>query len=174
MRRRTNIEDLILSFEEGLQMIFLVILGVAAIALLISAIRTSIAFEADAAEINPYQQIWDNATDDEKSLTVRILALEAQGEPYEGEMAVVEVIFNRVLSEEFPDSIYGVLSQPGQFAAWRYLKDPYNRPTLDEYRAIDDVVLYGRTILPENYVFFATRKVNGRDFIKIGNHYFSH
>lgn len=174
MRRRTSIEDLILSIEEGLQMIFLAILGAAAIALLISAIWTSIAFEAHAAEINPYQQIWDNATDDEKSLTVRILALEAQGEPYEGEMAVVEVIFNRVLSEEFPDSIYGVLSQPGQFAAWRYLKDPYNRPTLDEYHAIDDVVLNGRTILPEGYVFFATRKVNGSGFIKIGNHYFSH
>ena len=103
----------------------------------------------------------------------RILALEAQGEPYEGERAVVEVILNRVISPEWPDTIYDVLSQRGQFAAWKYLEHPYNRPTVAEYQLIEDTVLAGPEILPDGYVYFATSKVNGSGFIKIKNHYFS-
>lgn len=124
--------------------------------------------------VNVYQQIWSNASEEERELVAAILAMEAQGEPYEGERAVVEVILNRVASPEWPDTIYGVLSQKGQFAVWRYRDNPYNTPTLAEYQLIEDTVLAGPEILPENYVYFATSKVNGRDFIKIKSHYFSH
>ena len=123
--------------------------------------------------VNAYQQVWDEASDYEKDLVARILALEAQGEPYEGERAVVEVILNRVISPEWPDTIYDVLSQRGQFAAWKYLDRPYNVPTISEYQLIEDTVLAGPEILPEGYVYFATSKVNGSGFIRIKNHYFS-
>ena len=124
--------------------------------------------------VSVYQQIWDAATAEEKELVAVVLAMEAQGEPYEGERAVVEVILNRVASPEWPDTIYGVLSQKGQFAVWRYRDNPYNTPTLAEYQLIEDTVLAGPEIIPENYVYFATSKANGRDFIKIKGHYFSH
>ena len=39
------------------------------------------------------------------------LYFEARGEPVEGQFAVAEVILNRVKSEEFPDSICGVINQ---------------------------------------------------------------
>jgi len=123
--------------------------------------------------VNAYQQVWNNASDYEKDLVARILALEAQGEPYEGERAVVEVILNRVISPEWPDTIYDVLSQRGQFAAWKYLDKPYNQPTVAEYQLIEDTVRTGPEILPEGYVYFATSKVNGSGFIRIKNHYFS-
>lgn len=125
------------------------------------------------AAVNAYLQVWDDASDYERDLVARILALEAQGEPYEGERAVVEVILNRVLSPEWPDTIYDVLSQRGQFAAWKYLDHPYNTPTVSEYQLIEDTVLAGPEILPEGYVYFATSKVNGSGFIRIKNHYFS-
>lgn len=123
--------------------------------------------------VNAYQTVWDDASDYERDLVARILALEAQGEPYEGERAVVEVILNRVISPEWPDTIYDVLSQRGQFAAWKYLDKPYNVPTVSEYQLIEDTVLAGPEILPEGYVYFATSKVNGSGFIRIKNHYFS-
>lgn len=123
--------------------------------------------------VNAYRQVWNDASDYEKDLVARILALEAQGEPYEGERAVVEVILNRVISPEWPDTIYDVLSQRGQFAAWKYLDRPYNVPTVSEYQLIEDTVLAGPEILPEGYVYFATSKVNGSGFIRIKNHYFS-
>ncbi|WP_027340272.1 cell wall hydrolase [Halonatronum saccharophilum] len=42
---------------------------------------------------------------------------EARGEPYEGQVAVAAVIINRVLSDEFPNNIYDVVYQKGQFSA---------------------------------------------------------
>ena len=42
---------------------------------------------------------------------------EARGEPYEGKVAVAAVILNRVKSSSFPNSISGVVYQPGAFDA---------------------------------------------------------
>ena len=39
----------------------------------------------------------------------RIIEAEASGEPFKGKVAVGEVILNRVKSEEFPDTIWGVI-----------------------------------------------------------------
>jgi len=42
---------------------------------------------------------------------------EARGEPYEGQIAVAAVIINRMKSQSFPNTIYGVIFQPGAFTA---------------------------------------------------------
>lgn len=42
---------------------------------------------------------------------------EARGEPYEGQVAVAGVILNRLKSQSFPNTIYGVIFQPGAFTA---------------------------------------------------------
>ncbi|MDQ6419194.1 spore cortex-lytic enzyme [Paenibacillus sp. LHD-117] len=42
---------------------------------------------------------------------------EARGEPYEGQVAVAAVILNRVRSESFPNTVYGVIFQPRAFTA---------------------------------------------------------
>lgn len=39
----------------------------------------------------------------------KIIHAEAQGEPFEGKIAVGNVILNRVESKEFPDTVYGVI-----------------------------------------------------------------
>lgn len=45
---------------------------------------------------------------------------EARGESYTGQLAVASVILNRVDHRNFPDTIYGVITQPYQFS---YLQD---------------------------------------------------
>lgn len=42
---------------------------------------------------------------------------EARGEPYEGQVAVAAVILNRVEHPDFPDTVGGVIFQPGAFTA---------------------------------------------------------
>jgi N-acetylmuramoyl-L-alanine amidase len=42
---------------------------------------------------------------------------EARGEPYEGQVAVAAVILNRLKSSSFPNTIYGVIFEPGAFTA---------------------------------------------------------
>ena len=55
----------------------------------------------------------------ELSLLARLVNGEARGEPYIGQVAVAAVVLNRVRSNEFPDTISGVIFQPGAFdAVW--------------------------------------------------------
>ncbi len=50
-------------------------------------------------------------------LIARAINGEARGEPYEGQVAVGAVILNRVSSPSFPNTISGVIYQPGAFTA---------------------------------------------------------
>ena len=59
--------------------------------------------------------------DSSSDRSVRLLAAciygESRGEPYKGQVAVGAVILNRVKSSKFPNSIAGVIYQPGAFDA---------------------------------------------------------
>ena len=50
-------------------------------------------------------------------LMARAINGEARGEPYEGQVAVGAVILNRVKDSRFPNSISGVIYEPGAFTA---------------------------------------------------------
>ena len=49
------------------------------------------------------------------NLLARLVYGEARGEPYTGQVAVAAVVLNRVKSSKFPNSIAGVIYQPGAF-----------------------------------------------------------
>ena len=53
----------------------------------------------------------------EVQLLARAINGEARGESYEGQVAVGAVILNRVKDPNFPNSIAGVIYQPGAFTA---------------------------------------------------------
>ena len=105
-----------------------------------------------------------------------VLALEAQSEGLTGEIAVCEVILNRVLSERFPDTVHGVLSQRGQFSTYkmRGSRKAWATPGELEDDAISEVLRNGPSVLPsEKYVYFdSLGGVNGRRKIRIGGHTF--
>ena len=49
-------------------------------------------------------------------LLARLISAEARGEPYVGQVAVGAVVLNRVEHPSFPNSISGVIDQPGAFS----------------------------------------------------------
>jgi len=49
------------------------------------------------------------------NLLARLVYGEARGEPYTGQVAVAAVVLNRVKSSKFPNSVAGVIYQPGAF-----------------------------------------------------------
>lgn len=49
-------------------------------------------------------------------LLARVISAEARGEPYVGQVAVGAVILNRTESPSFPDTVPGVVYQPGAFS----------------------------------------------------------
>lgn len=129
--------------------------------------------EQEEQEEQEYQNRWGiQLTEEEIDLLAKILWVEARGESEAGQKAVVEVVFNRMVSEEFPDTLYDVLSQkkPVQFASWK-LRDKAE-PTEKEYTSIY-AVLNGETcVVREDTVYFATKKLTRNLDIKIDGHYF--
>lgn len=58
-----------------------------------------------------------NLSENDIRLMANAVYGEARGEPYEGQVAVAAVILNRVKSPNFPDTVSGVIFQPGAFTA---------------------------------------------------------
>ena len=59
----------------------------------------------------------NDTTDADIQLLARAINGESRGEPYEGQVAVAAVILNRVEHASFPNTISGVIYQPGAFTA---------------------------------------------------------
>jgi N-acetylmuramoyl-L-alanine amidase len=64
-----------------------------------------------------YQSSRATSTRDETYMLAQAINGEARGEPYIGQVAVAAVILNRVEHPSFPNSISGVIFQPGAFTA---------------------------------------------------------
>lgn len=50
------------------------------------------------------------------NLLARVISAEARGESYEGQVAVGAVVLNRIEHSSFPDTMSGVIYQPGAFS----------------------------------------------------------
>lgn len=108
-------------------------------------------------------------TDEEVELLARMVWVEAQGEPVEGQQAVAEVVLNRIAADNFPDTLKGVVYAEGQFRSTEYLHDA--KPTQTQYDAVERA-LNGPYVVPKDVVFFATYAVNKSVWGKIGGHTF--
>lgn len=101
-----------------------------------------------------YEEDYENnlyeISDWEYEMLVYTVYHESGNQSFECKQAVASVVVNRVNHEAFPDSVYSVLTQDGQFIGdYSYCYTP------DEecYQAVDSILSYGST-LPENVVYF--------------------
>lgn len=76
---------------------------------------------------------------DDVALLARVVSAEARGEPYTGQVAVAAVILNRIEHPSFPNTLAGVIYQPGAFSC---LTDGgINAPVADSaYKAVRDAI----------------------------------
>lgn len=99
---------------------------------------------------------------------------EARGEPFEGQVAVIEVVFNRMLSEAFPDTVEEVVFQKlGR--VWQFSPAPYlytAEPGETQYEAIYTALSETEYTITAETVFFSTKPYNEKISAIIGNHYF--
>ena len=73
------------------------------------------------------------------ALLAKIVSAESRGESYEGQVAVAAVILNRIEHPSFPNTLAGVIYQPGAFSC---LTDGgVNAPVADSaYKAVRDAI----------------------------------
>ncbi|HZG73126.1 MAG TPA: spore cortex-lytic enzyme, partial [Chondromyces sp.] len=101
---------------------------------------------------------------------------EARGEPYEGQVAVAAVILNRVESSNFPDTVSGVIFEPGAFTAvadgqiWLTPNETSKKAVIDAINGWDPT---GNALYYFNPVTATSAWIWGRPQIKkIGKHIF--
>ena len=108
-------------------------------------------------------------TYEEKMLLARMVWVEAQGEPFEGQQAVAEVVLNRLAADNFQDTLRGVIYADGQFRSVPKLDDA--EPNQTQFEAVEQA-FEGPYVLPIDVVFFATYAVNKNVWGQIGGHIF--
>lgn len=108
-------------------------------------------------------------SDGDMELVARLVWVEAQGEPDDGQQAVAEVVLNRLYSDRFPDTVRGVIYAENQFRGTQYISEA--EPTQTQYEAVERA-LYGPYILPMDVTHFATYAVNKDVWGTIGGHTF--
>lgn len=123
------------------------------------------------ADTNTYEQNLE--------LLARAVNGEARGEIYEGQVAVAAVILNRVKHPSFPNTIAGVIYQPGAFTA---VNDGQIHASLDKsstvYKACQDALNgwdpSGGAIYYYNPAKTTNKWIYSRPVVKVlGNHTFA-
>ena len=113
-------------------------------------------------------------TEEDAYILACLVYHEARGEPFEGQAAVVEVVFNRCLSDEFPDTVEEVVFQK-YGDVWQFSPAPYlytAEPDETQYSAVMYAYNAEEPIVPPETVFFSTSPYNEHVTAIIGNHYF--
>lgn len=115
--------------------------------------------------------------DEQLNLLSKLVAAEARGESYEGQVAVAAVVLNRVQDSRFPNSLEGVIYQKNAFSV---VKDGHIniQATEESYNAVKDA-LYGND--PTNdAIYFWNPDISTCNWIntlnphlRIGNHVFA-
>jgi len=123
-------------------------------------------------------------TEDEIDMIERLVAGEAGNQTEEGRNAVRGVIFNRLASDRFPDTVEEVINEPGQFEPITRYKGLYNIPVTDEALTSQKYEMYAYLNVGEDAsqgrTFFLNKDVarqrgtdfTGGDALVIGDHTF--
>ena len=107
-------------------------------------------------------------------LLARLAWREARGEGILGMRLVLEVVLNRVLSPHFPNTVYEVLYQPGQFTPYGGALELEDiTPSEAQYEAVA-LVLSETPMTDVDVVFFATTPLYGEIWMHVGGHYFTY
>lgn len=108
-------------------------------------------------------------TEDDFELLAHVIEAEAGGESDYHKLCVGTVVMNRVASDKYPDTIEGVIYQPGQYQC--VTNSHINKePSESSYEAAESI-LDGRRMFRSSVVYQA-EFIQGKVVEKVGNTYF--
>ena len=110
---------------------------------------------------------------EEVDLISRVVMAEAESEPLDGKLYVIDTILNRVDSKHFPNTVHEVIYQSWQFTSmWN---GRYDRCSSSNAELNDMINSEYENRTNRDVVFFTADKYGryGRPSFRIANHYFS-
>ena len=88
-----------------------------------------------------------------------------------GQIAVANVVYNRLRSRKFPNSIEGVIFQTGQFSpADNASSLRSTRPNRNSIEAVLEIFVRGKTILPRSVLYFRSARL-GKEWASSRTYY---
>ncbi|WP_379154518.1 cell wall hydrolase [Paenibacillus sp. sgz5001063] len=126
------------------------------------------------------QATWSYAVSEEDLLLLqKIVMAEAEGEPYQGKVAVANVVLNRLRSANFPDTIHDVIYQKSQFSPVANGRLKRVKPNGDSIKAVAAALSGNKAVTDDTYFFLSLKLAqdltvhHSRQYAKtIGNHTF--
>lgn len=91
-------------------------------------------------------------TDEEYEWLCKLVSAESRGESLEGQIAVANVVLNRVTSPLFPNTVMEVIFQKGQYCPVR--NGSIHREPTEQSRKAVDMALRGHREVPEDILYF--------------------
>ena len=152
---------------------------------LAKALGLSVAWNPPASvdlsgSVSPLASAYDYYKADELYWLSRIISAEARGESLLGQIAVGNIVLNRMRSSDYPDTIYGVIFDRKYGVQFSPVRDGsiYNDPTYSATQAAK-ICLEGVSISPD-ILFFLNPTASSSSWIvlnrkyafTVGNHYF--
>ena len=124
---------------------------------------------SDLIEEETQTELETKYTEYDFELLARVIEAEAGGESDYNKLCVGTVVMNRVDSEKYPNSIEGVIYQPGQYQCVTN-SHINNEPSESSYEAAESI-LDGRRMFRSSVVYQA-EFIQGKVVEKVGNTYF--
>lgn len=136
--------------------------------------------ENSFAEIEPVvvdeEEEPENYTEDDLYYLATAVCCEAGGENEEIQLLVANVVINRVNSSFYPDTIYDVLTEYGQYGMmWEYgieFPDWADEGVKNQCYSVARRVLEGERFCPENVLFQAEFEQGSGIFKQFGDEYY--
>lgn len=109
---------------------------------------------------------------EEDIYTLACLAwVQARNQPEEVQQAVLEVILNRLTSDEYPNTVDKVLWWSETFGSVYYLQNA--QPEQTQYDAVT-AAMYGPYVLPKDVLYYAPWQTGGEVWGQVGEYWFAY
>lgn len=124
---------------------------------------------SDSIEEETQTELETKYTEYDFELLARVIEAEAGGESDYHKLCVGTVVMNRVDSEKYPDTIEGVIYQPGQYQC--VTNSHINKEPSESSYEVAKSILDGRRMFRSSVVYQA-EFIQGKVVEKVGNTYF--
>jgi hypothetical protein len=133
----------------------------------------NVSFRYDASMPEQQENRYDGyrLTDEDIYTLACFVYAEARNEAPEVKQAVAEVVLNRVVSPDYPNTVRKVIYQTEFYRAAETMKK-IDEPGIDQYMAVD-AAMYGPYILPEDICFYSAWEKGKEPWGQLGSFTFT-